>query len=77
MWVWILVWTQALGLADSPKGSEDRKLKRQAEPMLLRSLDTEGNRKPLKCFKVCVLERFLPGPMTRLEGKVQVSKLFP
>ena len=45
--------------------------------MLLRSLDTEGNRKPLKCFKVCVLEQFLPGPMTRLEGKVQVSKLFP
>lgn len=49
--------------------------------MLLRSLDTEGDRKPLKCLKVCVLERFLPGPVTRLEGELegkgQVSKLFP
>lgn len=44
----------------------NRKLKRQTEPTLLSSLDMEDNEKPLKCFKICVLERSLLGSATKL-----------
>ena len=39
--------------------------------MLLSSLDTAGNRKPLKCFKVYDLERALAGHITRLQGRLE------
>lgn len=48
----------------------NKELKRQPEPTLLSGLGTEDNGKPLKCLKVCVLGRLLPGPATRLkDGK--------
>lgn len=46
----------------------NRKPKTQAEPTLLSGLDTEGNGKPLNCFKIHVLGVSLMGPGTRLEG---------
>lgn len=48
-----------------------RKLKTQAEPILWSSLDTKGNRKPLKCFQICVLERSLAGAVTGLDARLK------